>query len=40
MQSDVSELAPIVRRMLRLEEPGKIREQLDKLNAGTLSGHD
>jgi phosphotransferase system enzyme I (PtsI) len=35
MQSDVSELAPIVRRMLRLEEPSKIREQLDKLNAGT-----
>jgi len=33
MQSDVSELAPIVRRMLRLEEPAKIREQLEKLNA-------
>jgi phosphotransferase system enzyme I (PtsI) len=35
MQSDVSELGPIVRRMLRLEEPAKIREQLEKLNAGT-----
>jgi phosphotransferase system enzyme I (PtsI) len=35
MQSDISELAPIVRRMLRLEEPTKIREQLDKLNTGT-----
>jgi phosphoenolpyruvate-protein phosphotransferase (PTS system enzyme I) len=33
MQSDFSELAPIVRRMLRLEEPARIREQLDKLNA-------
>jgi len=32
MQSDVSELAPIVRRLLRLEEPAKIREQLEKLN--------
>jgi phosphotransferase system enzyme I (PtsI) len=35
MQSDISELGPIVRRMLRLEEPAKIREQLDKLNATT-----
>jgi phosphotransferase system enzyme I (PtsI) len=33
MQSDFSELAPIVRRMLRLEEPARIREQLEKLNA-------
>jgi phosphotransferase system enzyme I (PtsI) len=33
LQSDISELAPIVRRMLRLEEPAKIREQLEKLNA-------
>jgi phosphotransferase system enzyme I (PtsI) len=33
MQSNCSELAPIVRRMLRYEEPGKIREQLEKLNA-------
>ena len=32
MQSNCSELAPIVRRMLRLEEPAKIREQLEKLN--------
>ena len=37
MQSDISELAPIVRRMLRLEEPGKIREQLDKLNSGSAT---
>ncbi|MBL8396695.1 MAG: phosphoenolpyruvate--protein phosphotransferase [Candidatus Accumulibacter sp.] len=33
MQSNYAELAPLVRRMLRNEEPGKIREQLDKLNA-------
>jgi phosphotransferase system enzyme I (PtsI) len=33
MQSNCSELAPIVRRMLRHEEPAKIREQLEKLNA-------
>jgi phosphotransferase system enzyme I (PtsI) len=33
MQSNCAELAPLVRRMLRYEEPGKIREQLDKLNA-------
>jgi phosphotransferase system enzyme I (PtsI) len=33
MQSNCSELAPIVRRMLRYEEPAKIREQLEKLNA-------
>ncbi|HRI91586.1 phosphoenolpyruvate--protein phosphotransferase [Accumulibacter sp.] len=33
MQSNCAELAPIVRRLLRYEEPGKIREQLDKLNA-------
>jgi phosphotransferase system enzyme I (PtsI) len=32
MQSNCAELAPIVRRMLRHEEPGKIREQLEKLN--------
>ena len=32
MQSNCSELAPIVRRMLRYEEPAKIREQLEKLN--------
>ncbi|HNG39922.1 MAG TPA: phosphoenolpyruvate--protein phosphotransferase, partial [Accumulibacter sp.] len=33
MQSNCAELAPLVRRMLRNEEPGRIREQLDKLNA-------
>jgi len=33
MQSSCAELAPIVRRLLRLEEPAKIREQLEKLNA-------
>ena len=33
MQSNCSELAPIVRRMLRYEEPARIREQLEKLNA-------
>jgi phosphotransferase system enzyme I (PtsI) len=31
-QANISELAPIVRRMLRLEEPAKIREQLERLN--------
>ena len=32
LKADVSELAPNVRRMLRLEEPGKLREALEKLN--------
>jgi len=32
LTSDVSELAPAVRRLLRCEEPARIREQLDKLN--------
>lgn len=31
-QSDISELIPIVRRILRLEEPAKIQEQLERLN--------
>ena len=31
-QSDISELTPIVRRILRLEECGKIQEQIDRLN--------
>lgn len=31
-QSDITELAPIVRRILRLEECGKIQEQIDRLN--------
>ena len=33
LKSDISELVPAVRRMLRLDEPGKLREALDKLNA-------
>ncbi|HJV93603.1 MAG TPA: phosphoenolpyruvate--protein phosphotransferase [Azonexus sp.] len=33
LKADVSEIAPNVRRMLRLEEPGKLREALEKLNA-------
>ncbi|WP_334157183.1 phosphoenolpyruvate--protein phosphotransferase [Oryzomicrobium sp.] len=37
LKSDVSELTPQVRRMLRLEEPGKIREALDRLNAPPAS---
>lgn len=37
LKSDVSELTPQVRRMLRLEEPGKIREALDRLNASPAS---
>ena len=32
LKSDVNEIAPQVRRMLRLEEPQKLREALDKLN--------
>jgi len=32
LKADVNELAPNVRRMLRLEEPGKLREALEKLN--------
>ena len=31
-QSDVSELTPVVRRLLRLEESTKIQEQIDRLN--------
>jgi phosphotransferase system enzyme I (PtsI) len=33
LKADVNELAPTVRRMLRLDEPGKLREALEKLNA-------
>ena len=33
LKAKVEELAPNVRRMLRLEEPGKLREALEKLNA-------
>ncbi len=32
VKSDIHELAPQVRRMLRLDEPGKLREALEKLN--------
>ncbi|OMG51700.1 phosphoenolpyruvate--protein phosphotransferase [Azonexus hydrophilus] len=32
LKSDVSELAPNVRKMLRLDEPAKLREALEKLN--------
>lgn len=31
-QSDISELTPIVRRILRLEESAKIQEQIERLN--------
>ncbi|WP_028993791.1 phosphoenolpyruvate--protein phosphotransferase [Azonexus hydrophilus] len=33
LKSDVSEIAPNVRKMLRLDEPAKLREALEKLNA-------
>jgi len=33
LKAEVNELAPIVRRMLRLDEPGKLQEALEKLNA-------
>ncbi|MCK6406989.1 MAG: phosphoenolpyruvate--protein phosphotransferase [Rhodocyclaceae bacterium] len=32
LKSDISEIAPQARKLLRLEEPAKIREQLDRLN--------
>ena len=32
-QSDISEVTPIVRRILRLEESAKIQEQIERLNA-------
>ena len=32
-QSDISEIEPIVRRIVRLEETGKIQEQIGRLNA-------
>lgn len=32
-QSDISEVIPIVRRILRLEESAKIQEQIERLNA-------
>ncbi len=33
LKSDVNELAPNVRRILRLDEPAKLLEALEKLNA-------
>ena len=32
-QTDIAEIEPIVRRIVRLEEPLKIQEQIEKLNA-------
>jgi phosphotransferase system enzyme I (PtsI) len=32
-QSDISELEPIVKRIVRFEESAKIREQIERLNA-------
>ena len=32
-QSDISEIEPVVRRIVRLEESAKIQEQIDRLNA-------
>ncbi|MCH2222834.1 MAG: phosphoenolpyruvate--protein phosphotransferase, partial [Dechloromonas sp.] len=32
LKSDVNDLAPNVRKILRLDEPGKLREALEKLN--------
>jgi phosphotransferase system enzyme I (PtsI) len=37
LKSEVNELAPNVRKMLRLDEPGKLREALDKLNGVTAA---
>ncbi len=33
LKTDLTEVAPAVRKMLRLDEPAKLREALDKLNA-------
>ena len=33
LKSDLSELTSAVRRLLRLEEPAKLRDALEKLNA-------
>ena len=33
LKADINELAPTVRRMLRLDEPAKLRDALEKLNA-------
>jgi phosphotransferase system enzyme I (PtsI) len=39
LRSDVNELAPNVRKILRLDEPAKLREALDRLNGATLPEH-
>ena len=33
LKSELAELAPNVRKMLRLDEPARLREALEKLNA-------
>jgi phosphotransferase system enzyme I (PtsI) len=38
VQADANELAPLVRRILRLDETGKIREAVDKLNMPLQAG--
>ena len=37
LKADIADLAPNVRRLLRLDEPGKIREALEKLNGQPAS---
>jgi phosphotransferase system enzyme I (PtsI) len=37
LKADVNELAPTVRRMLRLDEPSKLRESLERLNASAAT---
>lgn len=37
LQADASELAPLVRRILRLDETGKIREAVERLNQSLAS---
>jgi phosphotransferase system enzyme I (PtsI) len=37
LKADVNELAPTVRRMLRLDEPAKLREALERLNASAAT---
>jgi phosphotransferase system enzyme I (PtsI) len=37
LKADVKELAPTVRRMLRLDEPSKLREALERLNASAAT---
>jgi phosphotransferase system enzyme I (PtsI) len=37
LKSEVNEIAPNVRKMLRLDEPGKLREALDKLNGNAAT---